>query len=97
MFTTTKLRSPSYRLHKSSGQAVVALHGRAVYLGKYKSPESEEAYRRAVAEWLASGRQAHGPVASSITINGLMAAYLRFVIGYYQKDRRRRRLHTLKT
>ncbi len=31
------LRIPSYRHHKPSGQAVVALNGRDHYLGKYRS------------------------------------------------------------
>ena len=34
---TMPLRIPSYRLHKPSGQAVVTINGRDIYLGKYNS------------------------------------------------------------
>ena len=43
---------PAYRLHKPTGQAVVRLDGRDIYLGKHDSPASREKYRRTVAEWL---------------------------------------------
>lgn len=46
---------PSYRLHKSTGQAVVRLAGHDDYLGEHRSQASQEAYRRKVAEWLAAG------------------------------------------
>ena len=48
-------RIPSYRLHKGSGQALVQVNGRRLYLGRHGSPESLERYHRVVAEWLASG------------------------------------------
>ena len=35
---------PSYRLHKASGQAVVTLCGRDLYLGPHGSPESRSKY-----------------------------------------------------
>ncbi|MBI3461444.1 MAG: site-specific integrase [Planctomycetes bacterium] len=44
--------APKYRLHKGSGQALVQLNGRRIYLGIYGTPESKEKYRRLVAEWL---------------------------------------------
>ena len=49
-------KTPKYRLHKGSGQALVQLDGRRFYLGRHGSPESLERYHRLVAEWLASGR-----------------------------------------
>jgi hypothetical protein len=33
--SATTLRTPSYRHHKPSGQAVVTLEGRDIYLGRY--------------------------------------------------------------
>jgi hypothetical protein len=45
-------RIPNYRLHKSSGQALVQLNGQRIYLGKYQTDESREKYRRLLAEWL---------------------------------------------
>ncbi len=37
-----KLRVPSDRLHKASGNAVVVLGGRSVYLGRFGTPESRD-------------------------------------------------------
>ena len=34
---------PKYRHHKGSGQALVQIDGRRIYLGKFDSPESREA------------------------------------------------------
>ena len=42
-------KPPKYSLHKPSGQAKVRSGGRTVYLGKYGSPESKEAYARFIA------------------------------------------------
>ena len=44
-------KEPSYRLHKSSGQALVQLNGHRIYLGKYNSAKSREKYHRLLAEW----------------------------------------------
>ncbi len=46
-------RPPKYGRHKASGQAVVYVKGREVYLGKYGSPKSHERYRAFLAEWRA--------------------------------------------
>jgi hypothetical protein len=48
-------RLPKYRHHKASGQAVVTLGGREVYLGRHGTAASRQAYRRAVAEFMAAG------------------------------------------
>ena len=58
------VRTPSYRCHKPSGQAVVTLAGKDHYLGRHGSPESRQAYERLVAEWLANRRRPHDPWAS---------------------------------
>jgi site-specific recombinase XerD len=47
---------PSYRLHKPTNLAVVTLSGEDIYLGKYGTRESRDAYDREIAEWLARGR-----------------------------------------
>jgi integrase len=75
------LRTPSYRLHKPTGQAVVTLNGRDIYLGKHGTLESRAAYDRTIAEWLAQGRSYRG--ADGRTINEVVAAYLSYVDGYY--------------
>ena len=52
-----KNRPPSYRLHKASGRAIVTIHGRDHYLGKYGSPESHQKYQQHVAQWAAAREQ----------------------------------------
>ena len=56
-------RTPSYRLRKGHGQAIVTLSDsftkkrRDYWLGEYGSPASREQYHRVIAEWEASGRR----------------------------------------
>ena len=68
------MRVPKYRLHKASGQAVVDLGGRTVYLGPYGDPASKESYARALAEWVANGKEAVGSKGPA-TITELAARY----------------------
>lgn len=78
---------PSYCHHKASGQAVVRISGRDVYLGPHGSAESHERYERAIAEW----RSAHKPPSLALadhpsgplSINELLLRYLRFAENYY--------------
>jgi len=51
------LRTPSYRLHKPSGQAVVTIDGHDFYLGRWNTPQSRAEYDRLIAEWLSNGRR----------------------------------------
>jgi integrase len=82
-------RIPKYRLHKPSGQAVVTLDGRDVYLGKHGSPESKAEYNRLVAEWQLNGRGTASHAASDeCSIDELIIAYLKHVDAYYVKDGR---------
>lgn len=78
-------RTPSYRRHKPSGQAVVTLDGRDWYLGRYGTKASHAEYDRLVAEWLVGGRRL--PVAarapSDLTVSELAAAYWRYCTAYY--------------
>lgn len=46
-----KHKPPKYRLHKASGQAVVTVNRRTVYLGKFDSPESHELYNELIECW----------------------------------------------
>lgn len=75
-------RIPSYRLHKASAQAVVVLSGTSIYLGRWNSAESQAAYERVVAQWLANGRrlpqrEAHsGEAATAIAANDLRVSEL---------------------
>lgn len=87
---------PSYRRHKPTGQAVVRLDGRDIYLGKHGTPSSQERYRRLIAEWLSGhplaalsgGRPVEpgAPAPTPLTINQLVMAYLDFANGYYVRE-----------
>ena len=72
---------PSYRLHRASGQAVVNLGGRDIYLGQHGTHESQTRYEQLVAQWLASHRHLSapgGPEPSdnrNFTVNELFVVY----------------------
>jgi integrase len=70
-------RTPSYRLHRPSGQAVVTLSGRDLYLGKHGTRESRARYDREVAEWLANGRRLIRPTSDApFSVGQLCDEYL---------------------
>jgi hypothetical protein len=71
--------TPSYRLHKPSGQAVVTLNAKDHYLGLFGTEESRALYDQIVGRWLASGRQLPQdlvPDAKSIDRNGPTAVVM---------------------
>ena len=78
---------PKYRHHKASGQAVVTINGTDHYLGKWNSKASKAEYDRLIGEWLTHGRTVPrtGPD-SSLTVNELLVAYLRWAKDYYQNS-----------
>jgi integrase len=86
------LRTPKYRLHKGSGQALVQINGKRVYLGKYGTEQSKERYRKLVAEWLASGQRpaVTSPTVSSRTtpvpVNELILAFWQHAQTRYVKN-----------
>ena len=85
--STSALRTPAYRHHKPSNQAVVTLDGRDIYLGRYGSPQSRAEFDRLLAEWLANGRRLPVPVVGSdLTVNELVLAYLGHADTYYVKN-----------
>ena len=75
---------PSYRQHKPSGQAVVTLSGRDIYLGKYGTNASRAEYDRLIGEWPASGRCLPRP-AADMTVAELAIRFWRFACGHYRK------------
>jgi len=85
-------RTPKYRLHKGSGQALVQINGERTYLGKYGTEESKGLYRKLVAEWLASGQKpaslaSTAPAANRpVTINELILAFWQHVKERYIKN-----------
>lgn len=81
-------RIPSYRLHRPSGQAVVTLSGRDVYLGPHGSEVSKAEYDRVVREWLTNNRQLPHRLGGGRTLSvaELMATYWAHVQKHYVKD-----------
>jgi integrase len=80
---------PKYRHHKASGQAIVHLKGKDIYLGPYNSPASHTLYDRLVAEWLVEGRNSSRqsePVPLSQSMNELILDYIEFAKTYYVAD-----------
>jgi integrase len=88
MSTDSRVRVPSYRLHKGSGQAIVTLDGRDFYLGKYRTRQSRQAYDRLIAEWTAGGRRLPVSPKDGLTVLGLCAHYKRWAKRYYIKNGR---------
>lgn len=77
-------RLPKYGKHKASGQAVIKLDGRNIYLGPHGSKASRLEHDRVITEWLANGRML--PNQSGLSINELALAYIKFANGYYRKN-----------
>ncbi len=78
-----KHRIPSYRRHKATGQAVVTLTGRDIYLGKYNTAASRREYSRIVGEWTASGGILADP--HGLIVAELCAAFIRHAESYYRR------------
>src|SRR5215510_13364780 len=76
-------KTPAYRLHAGSGQALVVLSGRHCYLGVYNSPASKAKYDRLIAEWIANGRQLRAEP-DGLTIAELIKAFRRHALEYYR-------------
>ena len=83
-----KRRVPSYRLHRSSGQAVVTLSGRDFYLGPHNTKASKDEYDRLVGEWLANGRRPLHATSEDLLLVELCLRYWKFAKGHYQKNGR---------
>lgn len=85
------VHTPKYRYHKGSGQALVEIDGRRIYLGKFDTEESKEKYRRIVAEWLQQGHQIAAPQSienreNDLTIVELILAFIKYAETYYVKN-----------
>src|SRR5687767_1279450 len=68
-----------------TGQAVVRLNGRDIYLGRYGTPAAIAKYEKLIANWLANGHQL--PDAQR-TVNEIILAYLEHARAYYKPIRR---------
>ncbi|MBO0697812.1 MAG: tyrosine-type recombinase/integrase [Zavarzinella sp.] len=80
---------PSYRLHKSSGQAIVTLVDSATgarkdrLLGSYGTAASRAEYARVIAEWEARGRRLDDPGPADLTVAELLVRFLAHAKTYY--------------
>jgi len=80
------MRVPSYRLHKSTGQAIVVIKRKFYYLGKFGTEESRRKYEKIIGEYLANGRKAPSeptPAFRGLTVRAMLAGYLEYCRDYY--------------
>jgi len=76
---------PKLHHHKGSGQALVVIDGRSIYLGKYGTTQAQEQYDRVIAEWLSNGRRVDQN-APGLTVAETILAYWSFAQTYYRKN-----------
>ncbi|MGC3971781.1 MAG: site-specific integrase [Pirellulales bacterium] len=79
-------RQPKYRHHKASGNAVVTVYGRDVYLGKFGSKESKLAYSRLMVEWVGNEGVEPPPKSEDLTVAELANAYRRWAKRHYVRE-----------
>src|SRR5688500_17611886 len=48
--------NPKYRKHRASGQAIVTIDAKDLYLGPHGSRASRDEYDKLISQWLAGGR-----------------------------------------
>ncbi len=70
------MKLPKYSLHKASGQGYARIKGRCVYFGPHGDPESEQRYKRAMAELLAAGDDVPAPAPRTTTVREGVTGYL---------------------
>jgi integrase len=84
-----KIRVPSCRLHKPTGQAVVTLSGKDFYLGRYDSSVARQRYAKLLAEWEATNRSpTFGEPVQSLTMAQVGLAYLEYAKCYHGAESR---------
>ncbi len=80
-------RTPTYRLHKARGCAVVTIDGKNHYLGPYGSPQSCSRYEKLIEEWAARN---HAPDPAKLaeaqlaTGGGLQVSIFEVAAGYLE-------------
>ncbi len=79
---------PKYRRHKGSGQAVVTVAAKVLYLGPWRSKASYLAYDQAVSDWIAAGRPRNLEQSNSLPITVLVLNYWQYAQSYYVQDGR---------
>jgi integrase len=79
-------KPPKYSLHKASGQAKVRHNGRTVYLGRYGTPESRDAYARFIAKLPKPGeapRQPSQELRTELLVGEVALRFYEHAKGYY--------------
>lgn len=77
-------RSPSYRLHKPSGQGVTTIRGKDYYFGPFELDSSKAKYHKLLTEYSESNSSPlFGAKNTEYTMAGLAVAYLNFAKSYY--------------
>jgi len=83
-------KTPSLRLHRPSGRAVVTLDGKDYYVGAFGSPESQETYHRLLAEWMCGRIKAVSSAGSaqpaSLTVVEVLSAFWGHAQRHYRLD-----------
>ncbi len=79
-------RTPSYCLHKATGQAVVRIDGKDHYLGKHGSPESRAEYNRLISQWYANANSLPPSPSAGLTITELLLRYWGWAEEHYRDD-----------
>lgn len=80
----SKPRTPKLQHHKGSGQAVVTIDGRDIYLGRWDDPASRDRYDRLIAEWLSNGRRTPVPK-REITVVELVDRFIAHAETHYRR------------
>ncbi len=80
---SSKLKVPTLLFHKATGQGYVRLGDRFHYLGRYDDPETQQRYRRLLAEWAAAKGCQVSALPEEVTIKELITRYLVHVEQYY--------------
>jgi integrase len=75
---------PAYRKHRASGQGIVTIAGRTLYLGPHGTKTSRLEYDRLVGEWITAGRPTTKlGGGNDLTIAELIRRYKRYAESYY--------------
>ncbi len=77
---------PKYRKHRASGQAVVTLNGRDIYLGPHGTKASKLEYDRLIGEWLANDRNQPPGQIQDLTVAELLLRYWQHAQTHYRKN-----------
>ena len=72
---------PSYRLHKSSNQAICRILGRTYYLGEFGTKESQDKFNRLIAEYLTN--PSFGVEKCRQSVAESVVAFLKHAESYY--------------